>query len=234
MSIMEEFTWVSAFILGLLGAPHCAGMCGGIVAALSMNTPRPIDRSQQGLLTVFTYNIGRLSSYTVAGMLAGGLSAFASNLIFLHQAQLFIRAIAILFMCLLGLYISGWWPVLTRLERVGSSIWKYIEPLARRFIPITTLSSAYVVGLVWGWLPCGLVYTGLIYSASAGSALQGGLLMLFFGLGTLPAMFLMGATGQQLQVYLQKIWLRQLAGLAVLVMALIMTYDLLMQFYQDV
>lgn len=223
---MQEFTWISAFLLGLLGAPHCAGMCGGIVAALSMNMPRPLEGSRNGLITVLIYNMGRISSYTVAGMLMGGLSAAASHLLFLHHAQLVVKAAAVLFMLLLGLYISGWWPLLSGMERVGGRIWRHIEPLARRFIPIRNLSSAYVVGLVWGWLPCGLVYTGLIYSATAGGVFQGGLLMLFFGLGTLPAMLLMGAAGQQLQAFLQKSWLRQLAGLIVIGMALMMAYDL--------
>jgi sulfite exporter TauE/SafE len=225
---MHEFTWISAFLLGLMGAPHCAGMCGGIVAALSLNIQRPLEGSNNGLLTVLIYNMGRLSSYTIAGMLTGGISAIASHLLFVHQAQLAIKAAAVLFMLLLGLYISGWWSLLSRLETMGGRIWKRIEPLARKFIPIKTLPSAYLVGLVWGWLPCGLVYTGLIYSATAGGVLQGGLLMLFFGLGTLPAMLLMGAAGQQLQTLLQKIWLRQLAGLMVILMAIMMAYDLFM------
>ena len=213
---MEEFTWISAFFLGLMGAPHCAGMCGGIVAALSLGSQPKLDARAQGLAQVLVYNLGRISSYCIAGMLVGGLSAFATNMLVLHQAQLVLKLLAALFMLFLGLYLGAWWPVLTRLERLGAGVWRHLEPLGRRFIPIRNMRSALIVGAVWGWLPCGLVYTGLIYSATAGGAWQGGLLMLFFGLGTLPAMLLMGAAGSHLRGLLQQLWLRRLSGLLVI------------------
>ncbi len=213
---MEEFTWISAFFLGLMGAPHCAGMCGGIVAALSLGSQPNIDAKAHGLLQVLAYNLGRISSYIIAGMLVGGLSALATNMVALHHAQLVLKLLAALFMLFLGLYLGGWWPVLTHLERWGASVWRYLEPFGRRFIPIRDLHSAWLVGAVWGWLPCGLVYTALIYSATAGGAGQGGLLMLFFGLGTMPAMLLMGAAGSHLRSLLQQPWVRRLSGVLVI------------------
>jgi sulfite exporter TauE/SafE len=223
---MEEFTWISAFFLGLMGAPHCAGMCGGIVGALSLGCQPVAAGMRKDLQQVLVYNLGRISSYTIAGMLVGGLSALATNMVALHNAQLVLKSLAVVFMLFLGLYMGGWWSALTRLERLGGSIWRYIEPLGRRFIPVRNLRSAYVVGAVWGWLPCGLVYTGLIYSTTAGGAVQGGLLMLFFGLGTLPAMLFMGAVGVRLQSLLQQRWLRRLAGGLVIAFACYMAYTL--------
>jgi len=213
---MEEFTWISAFLLGLMGAPHCAGMCGGIVAALSLGSQPKPDINALGMGQVLVYNLGRIGSYILAGMLVGGLTAVATNLVALHNAQLVLKFLAAVFMLFLGLYLGGWWSVLARLERWGAGVWRYLEPLGRRFIPIRNLHSALLVGAVWGWLPCGLVYTGLIYSSTAGSAWQGGILMLFFGLGTLPAMLLMGAAGSHLRSLLQQRWIRKLSGALVI------------------
>jgi sulfite exporter TauE/SafE len=87
-------------------------------------------------------------------------------------------------MIALGLYIGGWWFGLRQIEKVGGIIWQKIEPISRRFIPINSLFQAFILGALWGWLPCGLVYTILIWSISTSNAIEGGLLMLSFGLGT--------------------------------------------------
>lgn len=227
--IMDEVTWLTAFLLGLMGAPHCAGMCGGIVGALSAGCKPAIDSSSQRLLFVLAYNVGRLSSYMIAGMLAGGIAAMATNLIALNHAQHVLQFVAILFMLFLGLYLGGWWPVLNRLEKSGGLLWRFIEPYGRRFIPITSIRSAFLVGGIWGWLPCGLVYTGLIYSTTAGGAFEGGLIMLSFGIGTLPVMLVLGAAGSRLQGYLQTPWLRRAAGGLVILFALRMGYSLFLE-----
>ncbi|NOY66505.1 MAG: sulfite exporter TauE/SafE family protein [Gammaproteobacteria bacterium] len=227
--MIDEFTLISAFILGLLGAPHCAGMCGGIVGALSVGCQPAVNTSSQRLLFVIAYNIGRISSYVIAGMLVGGFAALATNLIALHYAQLVLQALAALFMLFLGLYLGGWWPVLSRLEKLGGHLWKLIEPVGRRFIPISSLPSAFMLGGIWGWLPCGLVYSVLIYSATAGGAIEGGLLMLGFGAGTLPAMVLLGAAGSRGQQYLQKIWVRRIAGGLIILFAFRMVYLLIQE-----
>jgi len=226
---MDEFTWVTAFILGLMGAPHCAGMCGGIVGALSAGCQPASHAVSQRLLFVLAYNLGRISSYVFAGMLIAGFASLAGNLIAVHHAQLYLQAVAALFMLLLGLYLGGWWPVLSALERMGGSFWRLIEPYGRRFIPIRSIPAAFVLGGIWGWLPCGLVYTGLIYSATAGGAIEGGVLMLAFGLGTLPAMFVLGAAGSSIQRYLQKNGVRRIAGGLVILFALHMGYLVVQQ-----
>jgi len=222
--MIDEFTWISAFILGLMGAPHCAGMCGGIVGALSAGCQPQVNAVSHRLFFVLAYNLGRISSYVVGGMLVGGVAALATNLVALHYAQLVFQAVTVLFMLLLGLYLGGWWSILARLESVAGKFWKLIEPYGRQFIPIKSLSAAFMLGGIWGWLPCGLVYTGLIYSATAGGAIEGGLLMLSFGAGTLPAMILLGAAGSSLQHYLQNIWVRRMAGGVIILFALRMAY----------
>jgi len=224
--MMDEFTLASAFILGLMGAPHCAGMCGGIVGALTLGCQPGIDGRKPVIVYMIMYNSGRIFSYTVAGLLVASVSHFATNLVSLNHAQTILKVVAIIFMLLLGLYLGGWWPVLSRLEKAGGWIWRFLEPLGRRFIPIRSMPTALIAGMVWGWLPCGLVYTALIYSASAGSAYKGGLLMLFFGLGTLPVMLGMGMAGMSLQKWLQQPRTRQMAGGLVIGFAGYMAYQL--------
>jgi len=223
---MDELTWISAFLLGLMGAPHCSAMCGGIVGALSLGTQPATPKKSRNIPYVLMYNLGRLVSYTLAGMMAGGVSALSSHFVDLNHLQLILKGFASIFMLFLGLYLGGWWPVLTRLEKVGSRIWVYLEPVGRRFIPIRNLRSAFVLGGIWGWLPCGLVYTALIYSTTAGGAVQGGTLMLSFGLGTLPAMISLGAAGIGLQTFLRQPVCRKLAGITVIGFGVYMAYTI--------
>jgi uncharacterized protein len=119
-------------------------------------------------------------------------------------------------MIALGLYLAGWWPGLTALERLGGKLWIRIEPFGRRFLPVDHPLKALAAGLVWGWLPCGLVYSALAWSMTTGSAAQGALLMFFFGLGTLPMLLAIGtATGVFRQFVVQP-WVRRGAGILIL------------------
>ncbi|WP_297526912.1 sulfite exporter TauE/SafE family protein [Thiohalobacter sp.] len=204
---------MAAFLVGLLGAVHCAGMCGGVVSALGLSLP-PAARQRPGLLLRYQlgYNLGRIASYTLMGALAGGLGAFAANLAAVRHAQLVLAVVAALFMLALGLYLGGWWAGLTRLERLGGLLWRRIEPLGRRLMPPRSPLHAIPLGAVWGWLPCGLVYSVLIWSLSAGSALRGAGLMLAFGLGTLPALLLMGVAAARLAAFTRRTLVRRVAG----------------------
>lgn len=207
----------SAFVIGLLGGVHCAGMCGGIVGALSFGLPQSGLGRQLGFQ--LAYNAGRILSYGLAGTLAGGLGLLLAEQSGLAQAQRILLLIASLFMALLGLYLGGWWPSFARLERLGLPLWKRLEPLGRGLLPLRSPSQALLLGGLWGWLPCGLVYSSLIWSLSAGGAMQGGLLMLAFGLGTLPNLLLMGLLASRLQAFIHRPWVRKLAGASVLILA---------------
>ncbi|MCB1876349.1 MAG: sulfite exporter TauE/SafE family protein [Chromatiales bacterium] len=214
---MPETSLIGAFLVGLLGGVHCAGMCGGIVGALTLGL-NPASRAKPGLLTPYqlAYNGGRVFSYTLAGALAGGLGSLATGLGQLTQAQLLLQVVAGVFMISLGLYLGGWWSGLTKIERLGGRLWQHLEPMGRRFLPVRTPAQAFRLGLVWGWLPCGLVYSVLVWSLSAGDSLRGGLLMLFFGLGTLPTLLAMGFAVGGLSGWLRKPVVRKAAGLLVI------------------
>jgi len=208
--VLEHGTWLAAFLVGLFGGVHCAGMCGGIVTALSLGTRTPAGTTPWPLL--FSYNLGRIASYTLAGALAGGAGWFAARLVDVHLAQQGLQVLAALFMIALGLYLAGWWAGLAKVEQAGGVLWRRIEPLGRRLMPVRTPAQALALGGLWGWLPCGLVYSVLIWSLSAGGVVQGALLMLAFGLGTLPNLLLMGVMAARLGAWLRQRWVRYLAG----------------------
>jgi uncharacterized protein len=219
-AVIEHGTLLAAALVGLLGGVHCAGMCGGIVAALSLGTERPVSvagATSRGApwSLLLAYNLGRILSYGVAGAIAGGAGWFATRMMDVNQAQLVLQVFAGLFMFALGLYLAGWWQGLVRVERAGGLVWRRIEPLGRRFMPVRGMRQALAVGLVWGWLPCGLVYSVLIWSISAGGFVQGAALMIAFGIGTLPNLLLMGIMAAKLSSFLGRYRVRVTAGVLV-------------------
>jgi hypothetical protein len=215
-----ETTLFSLFLAGLLGGPHCVGMCGGIVGALGGLSPPATAgaASKSGVAPIFLqlgYHAGRLSSYVIAGLLAGGLGGalLLSGSLGLRLALLTLAGLMLLGM---GLYLLGLPQLLLPLEKVGAHWWKKLQPLSRPFIPVRRFGQAFPLGLVWGWLPCGLVYTALTSALSAGTAAQGGLVMLAFGLGTLPNLLLAGLFAVRMRTFMQRRPVRLIAGLAII------------------
>ncbi len=203
--------------MGLLGGVHCVGMCGAIVGALSLGLPPPVHQHPRQLAPfLLAYNAGRLFSYTLAGALLGGIGWLAGHLVAIHQLQGGLRILAGLFMVMLGLYLGGWWSGLAQVERAGATLWRRIEPLGRGLLPVRRLNQALALGLVWGWLPCGLVYSILIWAIASGSAGQGALFMLSFGLGTLPNLLVMGTLSGLVVAQVRKRRVRQAAGILVI------------------
>ena len=185
--------YLSAFVVGLLGGVHCIGMCGGIVAALTFGLPHERRGSVAHTIPFhLAYNLGRVVSYVLAGAVMGGIGLLLAQVLPVYYAQRLLLGIAGLFMIALGLYLAGWWMGLNRIEKLGGHLWSRIEPLGRTLLPVSTPGRAFVVGLVWGWIPCGLVYSMLVNAVSAGGAVQGAAIMLAFALGTLPNLLVMG------------------------------------------
>jgi len=219
---------LTAFVVGLLGGVHCVGMCGGIVATLTISLAPERRRSVKGQLPFqLAYNIGRLAGYSFAGALIGGLGGLLLQSPRLHWAQQVLYAMAALFMVALGLYLGGWWRGLTYVERVGALLWRRVEPIGRRLLPIDTWRKAVAVGLLWAWLPCGLIYSMLILALSAGSAARGAALMFAFGLGTLPNLLGMGLLAGAAARYAEQAQLRKGAGLLVIGFGLYSMWQLL-------
>lgn len=202
---------LTLFIVGLLGGGHCVGMCGGIVGALSMGGTLP--GASSSLRLNLAYNAGRLTSYALAGGLVGLLG---SGGLLLVQDQWWVRvllfALANLMLLAMGLYLLGIPRFLIPLERAGQRLWLQIQPLTQRWLPARTAWQAFPLGLLWGWLPCGLVYSGLTTALTMGSASSGALIMLAFGLGTLPNLLLAGLLAAQTRSFIRQIWVRRMAG----------------------
>jgi len=200
----------SAFIIGLLGSGHCLAMCGGITTMLTSAIDKPSTQpitqaSEQGdipvkvistpsscspqttrLTLVFLYHFGRIASYCLIGAIVGFTGSIAAKNIGLPIAGL--RLVAAIFVILLGLYIGQWLLWLNKVESLGKGIWRYLSPLAKHVIPVDSAKKALGLGALWGWLPCGLVYSTLTWALASGSSLTGATIMFFFGLGTLPAL----------------------------------------------
>lgn len=213
---MDDYSLIGALLVGLMGAGHCIGMCGGLVGALSANLPKePASNalmSQLGYL--LSYNSGRIISYSLAGALIGGSASVLGLLFDADGYLLVLRVFAGVMMIITGLYIAQLWAGVVQIERIGKWLWQYIAPIANQFIPIKNRFHAFIAGALWGWLPCGLVYSMLTWCVAAGNAVDGALIMLFFGLGTLPALLSAGVAASSFSRWVQKKSVRTISGIA--------------------
>lgn len=174
---MNSVSLLAALAIGLAGAGHCLGMCGGIAAAVGLG-----GKAAPG--TTVAYHAGRISSYTLLGALLGLLAGSIQ----LAAWTLGLRYLAGFLLVAMGLYIADWWRGLTYLERAGAALWRPVQRFSSRWLPVQRAREAYALGLGWGLMPCGLIYSALAYALTAQDALHSAGLMLAFGLGTLPAM----------------------------------------------
>ncbi|TDF77406.1 sulfite exporter TauE/SafE family protein [Pseudomonas sp. H9] len=200
----------SALILGLLGGGHCLGMCGGLMGALTLAIPQE-QRSRRFRL-LLAYNLGRIASYALAGLLLGLAGWAVAN----STVALGMRVVAGLLLISMGLYLAGWWSGLTRIEGLGRGLWRHIQPVANRLLPVSSWPRALLLGALWGWLPCGLVYSTLLWAASQGNAVDSALLMLAFGLGTWPVLLATGLAAERTSALLRKRQIRVAGGLLVI------------------
>ena len=201
--------FLSLFALGLVSGAHCIGMCGGIMGALTMAIP--VEAKAKRWLILGAYNLGRIASYALMGLLVG---AFAQQFAALGGG-IILRILAGVLLIAMGLYLADWWRGLTKLELLGRYLWVYIQPLGRRLMPVDNIFKALLLGALWGWLPCGLVYAALAMAMTQPAPLVAASAMLAFGVGTLPAVLAAGAVAQQLARILQQRPVR--TGLAVVI-----------------
>ena len=207
----QEITFLTLFLLGFFGGTHCVGMCGGLSSAFALQLPPHLNRI--GLIVLL--NLGRISSYVVIGLLVGLVGQIGISLDDTRAVQNGLYIAANVLLLLLGLYLAGISTAATKIERIGKPIWKRLNPLLNKLLPIKSVSACFGVGVLWGWLPCGLVYSASLYALGSGNALHGGLYMLAFALGTLPNLLAMGIFAAHLKTFLQKRMVRLCAGLLV-------------------
>ncbi|ABV36827.1 conserved hypothetical protein [Shewanella sediminis HAW-EB3] len=211
---MIDYSVTGAFLVGLMGAGHCIGMCGGLIGAFSSQLPRSAKQNQLALQLrfLFTYNLGRILSYALAGALVGGSASALGMLFDMDLYLITLRLIAGLMMIVTGLYIAQIWSGVVQIERAGKFIWRFLSPIASRMVPVKTVPQAFVGGMLWGWLPCGLVYSTLTWAVAANSASQGAMIMTSFGLGTLPALLSAGVAANVFGRWVQNRTVRFVSG----------------------
>lgn len=211
---MPDSGYIAVFLIGLLGGVHCAGMCGGIVGALS----QPGARARLPLHVA--YNAGRIGSYVAAGAVSGAIGSAGLMLEGVLPVQLVLYVLANLMLVALGVYLTGFTRVLAGPERAGALLWRRIRPLSARYVPATRVAQALPLGMLWGFLPCGMVYSVLATALVSGSALRGAGLMLAFGLGTLPNLLAAGMLLARLNSITRARSVRLASGLLVLAFGL--------------
>ncbi len=220
--MQDNISFTLAFLLGLSSSFHCIAMCGGIISALSLSLPAQTRRRPWRLFSlVFAYNLGRIASYALAGGLVGYLAYLSPLSSASSIAYLIMQWMASAFLVGLGLHIAGWFPQMKKIESIGLFLWKYLQPLGRRFIPANTIPRSIMAGIVWGWLPCGLVYSVLLWTLSSIDPVKGAIYMAMFGLGTLPSMLTAGLASNVIMKFSSLIKMRVMAGLLIIILGLL-------------
>ncbi len=217
MSLSELFPIVG-FVAGLVGSVHCVAMCGGLVGVISES----MNASFRGAIKFWgSYHFGRITSYSVAGVVVGGATGQVGQLFPIERSEMIGSLIAGLLMVILGGHVARWWNLLSIIEQAGGRIWQKVVPLFSRFLSPKLYRHAIVGGLLWGWIPCGLVYSTLVVAAATADPVAGGLTMAAFGIGTLPMLFGMGAMAGQLQKLKGLTWFRTLMGVTLCIFGVV-------------
>lgn len=209
---------VTAFLLGLFSSAHCIAMCGSVIGALTLTLPAHIREQPRKMLPyVLNYNVGRILSYAIAGGIVGLLASPLAQI----NGLPFLRYLSALVMIGMGLYLAGWFPKFAHAEKMGAPIWRKLQPIGQKLLPVRSLKQAFLLGAVWGWLPCGLVYSGLAVAATTGDVWYSAAVMLAFGLGTLPAVMGAGMFAGMLASLARNQLFRKLAGVTIILMAIL-------------
>lgn len=219
--IHDTVSLTAAFLIGLFSTVHCIGMCGSIMGALSLSLPVSIQNHRfKRLGFVSSYNLGRIVSYSIAGLIAGGVGFSLLEISNISSSRFIAQIFTVAMMIIIGLYLAGWLPQMIYLERIGAPVWRKLEPVGRKLLPVDTVFKAFIYGMIWGWLPCGLVYSVLIWTLSSGSAINGALTMLAFGIGTMPTLISAGVMTSWITSFSRSKNARRIVGLIIIMMAI--------------
>lgn len=225
LSLDFNVSYLVAFTMGIFSSLHCIGMCGSIIGTLTLSLKPEIRNNKRILATyVLNYNSGRILSYTLAGALVGFAETFATLPFGLEHGHRFLQVISASIMIGAGLYIAGWFPHFAYIEKVGVKLWKQLEPWGRKLIPVKTRIHAFLFGMIWGWLPCSLVYAALALAATTGDIQRSALTMLAFGLGTLPSVMGVGIITDAITKFSKMNRLKKIVGSLLVLIALLSAF----------
>lgn len=204
----------AAFLAGLVGSVHCVAMCGGIATGFASRG----DTAAMAWKIALSTHLGRVGGYTLAGALVGAFGHGLVALFRIEHLMFGLRALAGVVLIIAALRMLGLKPSFNPLGRAGDAIWAGLRPLQRRLLPANTFGRRFGLGMLWGWLPCGLSATLLAAAWLQANALGAGLLMLAFGLGTLPTMLPLTWSGSRWLIGLRQ---RRVAGVLMLMAGLL-------------
>ncbi|CAA0124634.1 Uncharacterised protein [BD1-7 clade bacterium] len=199
----------AAFGIGLLSTSHCIFMCGGIASALSANVT---GVGFQRFARLALFHLGRISCYALLGFFVASILSVAADQYKLVGITL--RHVAAFMMIMIGFYIAGAGRFIKFIEKRFSFIWSSLQPLVQRYIGMKKIHHAYLLGFLWGFLPCGVIYSTLIWASSSADGLNASVLMFVFGLGTLPGFLALGVIQQPLMKLMRSKHAKWLVGLA--------------------
>ncbi|MEZ5469214.1 MAG: sulfite exporter TauE/SafE family protein [Lysobacterales bacterium] len=185
--MIAELSLGAALLLGAAGSVHCVLMCGAIAGAFGVSSA-----GRAPIVVPLAASLGRILGYAGLGALFGLFGLGIGSWLEQPSGIWVLRAMAALVLVLMGLQLAGWISLLDRLAVIGAPLWRRLQPLTRRLLPIDSAAKGLAFGALWGLLPCGLVYGMLTLSIGFASPVQGALFMAAFGLGTLPAMLGLG------------------------------------------
>jgi sulfite exporter TauE/SafE len=218
-------SYIAAFAMGLFSSLHCIGMCGSIIGALTLSLDQTIRNNKASLFVyLLNYNMGRILSYSLGGVVIGVLEYFLLQPFSEGQAHRVLQIFASVIMSCAGLYIAGWFPRFAYIEKIGAHWWRIVEPYGRKLIPVKSRIQAFLFGMIWGWLPCGLIYTALALAATADSIQHSALTMLSFGLGTMPAVMGVGIMTSFLSKLAKMQRFKQAIGVGFIFLALLSAF----------
>jgi len=200
----------AAFVMGLSGSAHCFGMCGGLATAFGARL-RTKERDASPLANATTPQLGRIVSYTSMGAICGGVGQALQALLDMARLGVALRALSGALLLLVAARLLFRWNGLAALERLGVYIWRVVQPLTRSIAADST-AQPFLLGIVWGFLPCGMVYSMLAFAALSGSAVKGAALLLAFGAGTAPAMLLGTLAAAKSMQVMNSAWGRRFCG----------------------
>lgn len=213
----SSVTLAAALFAGVAGSAHCVAMCGGVAGALAMRTRAVTKGPFSALRDASLYHAGRLGGYALAGASFGSAGAALKSVLDVPMLIMAARLAAALLLILVAARILLGWNTLGGIERLGARFWRLIQPLVRQAAGTPPTARSLLLGLLWGWLPCGLVYSMLLLAASSGAALTGAATMAAFGLGTLPAMLASSLLASRVAARLRQRSTRRLVAAALLV-----------------
>lgn len=223
MQLIDLSALITAFFAGLLGSGHCFGMCGGIAAGLGTlpGTRSDQPETRPSAASALLFNLGRILSYAVLGLVSAWILAGVGQALNVPKWSMILRFLTAVMIFLIGVQFLFNWQTLAFIERAGSKIWKRILPLAIRAGSLPGGNGRLMLGLCWGLLPCGLVYSVLLTASASGSAVAGASVMFAFGLGTMPSMLGMSLAAPALAAMLSDRWTRKLMGVALILLAVL-------------